>query len=140
MSFDTALNNPVRFRSRGREASRPDKMRKIIEGFPSSKLQVPDYCAQNGISLCQFQYWRCRLGLRFRKRKKASHTPASLPATEFVRLGTLPAGGGLLPGLDSTPETRPGWGFEVSFPNGVVFRGTQELALKGLDRIRRFGQ
>jgi len=108
-------------------------MRKLLEQFPASGQCAVDYCQQNGISHWQFRYWRRRLGFRFRKLKDSlPQLPTPQPA-EFVRLGSLPV-------ASPAEEEKPSWAFEVSFPNGVVFRGSQELALKGLDRIRRLGR
>jgi hypothetical protein len=115
-------------------------MRLILDRFPVSGLRVPVYCEQNGISVWQFRYWRRRLGFRFRKRKGSLKGAAYPQRADFVRLGSLPGGSQAVPVLDSTLGDRPAWGFEVRFSNGIVFRGTEELALKGLDRIRRFGR
>ena len=115
------------------ETARSQQMRVLLEQFPGSGLRAVDFCLQNGVSLWQFWYWRKRLGFRFRKRGRNSISfkpPACTQPAEFVRLGVA----------DTAMRPFQGWGFEVNFPNGIIFRGTEDLALKSLDRIRRFGR
>jgi hypothetical protein len=113
------------------ETARSSRMRVLLGQFPGSGLRAKDFCGQHGVSLWQFRYWRRRLGFHFRKaaHKGAPKLPAPTLAPEFVRLAAVSS-----PGFGGQRE----WGFEVAFPNGIVSRGSEALALKGLERIRRW--
>jgi hypothetical protein len=103
-------------------------MRTLLARFADSGLRVKDFCVQNSLSVWQFQYWRDKFGLNFRKRRKQTHTETISPRTDtpFVQVA-------LTGGLN---QPQPWHGFEMLLPNGIVFRGTESLALKSLERIR----
>lgn len=134
------LTKPSFVKDRGEGPSdREGRMRLFFESFSRSSLIWKDFCRQRGVSIGQFQYWRKRLGYNFREhRRQISKGIAVFPqGPSFVRLSVEPQ-----PHFpqESASSSSGGFVFELSLPGGIVFRGTEALALKSLDRILRRGR
>ena len=116
-----------------RESSSTARMRSLLEQFPNSGVNVKEFCRRNNVNPWQFYYWRKRLGFRLRKGRRRSSAKVSAgefcSGPEFVRLS-----------VEKPMSVARDWAFEVNFPNGTVFRGTEGLALKALDRVRQLGR
>jgi len=122
---------PIPSKISGREA-RVARWRGLLEEFSHGDLSARVFCLERGVGYLRFRYWRRRLGYNFRdharlQRKLGKRRREAIP--RFVRL---------TPDILS-PQHGRSWDFEMTFPNGIVFRGSQALALSALDRIRQRG-
>jgi hypothetical protein len=65
--------------------------RQQMEGFAASGLSVKAYCAQQGIAVANWYYWRKRLGKRAESPVMASGVEEFLPITLAPNRASMPA-------------------------------------------------
>lgn len=71
-------------------AEKVEFWRRQIEGFAASGLSVKEYCAQQGIAVANWYYWRKRFGKNAQARLMVSGAEEFLPITLAPNRALIP--------------------------------------------------